>query len=73
MDYGKNKTPSMHHRLGRATLSWQVFPRESKLIFPWKKSHWDNTVVLLTDTDENMYVEGCCGYCSVGVDVNECV
>ena len=44
MDRGNTKTPSMHRRLGRATLSWLAFPGESDLNFPWEKSHWDNTV-----------------------------
>ena len=43
--YGNTKTPSMHHRLGSATLSQLAFPRESNLNFPWEKSHLDNTVV----------------------------
>ena len=35
----------MHRRLGSATLSQPVFPEEGNPIFPWEKSHWDNTVV----------------------------
>ena len=45
VDYGNTKTPSMHSRLGSATLSQLAFPRESNLNFPWEKSHLDNTVV----------------------------
>ena len=45
MDYGNTKTPSMHQRLGNATLSQLAFPREGNPNFPWVKSHWDNTVV----------------------------
>ena len=45
MDYGTTKTPSMHPRLGSATLSKLAFPGEGKPNFPWEKSHWDNTVV----------------------------
>ena len=36
----------MHRRLGSATLSQLAFHGESKPIFPWEKSHWDNTVVI---------------------------
>ena len=39
------KTPGMHRRLGSATLSQLAFPGDGNPIFPWKKSHWDNTVV----------------------------
>ena len=43
MDYGKNtKTPSLHRRLGRATLSQLASPGEGNPSFPWEKSHWDN-------------------------------
>ena len=45
VDYGNNKTPSMHWRLGSAALSQLAFPGESNQNFPWEKSHWDNTVV----------------------------
>ena len=41
----KTETPSMHRGLGSATLSQLAFPREGKPNFPWKKSHWDNTLV----------------------------
>ena len=45
VDYGNTKTPSMHSRMGSATLSQLAFPGESNPNFPWEKSHWDNTVV----------------------------
>ena len=45
MDYGSIKTPSRHRRLGSATLSQLALPGESDPIFPWEKSHWNNTVV----------------------------
>ena len=38
-------TPSMHRRLGSATLSQVALPRESNPNFPWEKSYEDNTVV----------------------------
>ena len=38
------KTPSLHRRLGSATLSQLAFPGEGNPNFPWEKSHWDNTV-----------------------------
>ena len=45
VDYGNTKTPSMHHRLGVATLSQLAFLGESNSEFPWKKSRRDNPVV----------------------------
>ena len=45
VDYRNTKTPSMHRRLGRATLSQPAFPGEGNPNFLWEKSHWDNTVV----------------------------
>ena len=45
MDYANTETPSMHRRLGSATLSQLVFPGEGNLNFPREKSLWDNTVV----------------------------
>ena len=45
VDYGNTKAPSMHSRLGSATLSQLALPRESNPNFPWEKSKWDNTVV----------------------------
>ena len=47
MDYGNTQAPSMHHRLGSATLSELAFPGESNPNFPWESPHWDNTVVTL--------------------------
>ena len=44
-DYGNTKTPSMHRRLGSATLSQLAFPGKGNPNFSWEKSHWDNTVV----------------------------
>ena len=44
VDYGDTETPSMHRRLGSAILLQLVFPGESDPNFPWKKSHWGNTV-----------------------------
>ena len=44
-DYGNTKTPSMHPRLGSATLSQLAFPGEGNPNFPWEKSLGDNTVV----------------------------
>ena len=38
------KTPSMHRRLGSATLSQLAFPREGNPNFPWQKFYLDNTV-----------------------------
>ena len=37
------KTPSMHRRLCRATLSQLAFPGKNNPNFPWKKSKWDNS------------------------------
>ena len=34
VDYGNTTTPSMHRRLGSATSSLLIFPRESKTEFP---------------------------------------
>ena len=45
MDYGNTKTPSMHCRLGSATLFELAFPRQSNPNFPWEKFQWDNTAV----------------------------
>ena len=45
MDYENTKTPSIHLRLGSATLSQLAFPGEGNPNFPWEKSHWDDTVV----------------------------
>ena len=45
MDYGNTKTPSVHRKLGSATLSQLACPGESNPNFPWEKSKWDNTVV----------------------------
>ena len=39
VDYGNARTPSMHCRLGSATLSQLAFPGESNPNFPWEKSH----------------------------------
>ena len=44
MDYGNTKTPSMHRRLGSATLSQQDFPGENNPNIPWEKSQWYKTV-----------------------------
>ena len=38
MDYGNTKTPSMHRRLGSATLSQLAFPGEGNPISPWGKN-----------------------------------
>ena len=43
-DYGNTKIPSMHCRLGCATVT-AGFPAESNPNFPREKSQWDNTVV----------------------------
>ena len=43
MDYGNTKTTSMNRGLGNATLSPLAFPGEGNPIFPWEKSHLDNT------------------------------
>ena len=45
VDYGNTKTPSMHRRLGSATLSQLAFTGDSNPNFLWKKSRWDNTFV----------------------------
>ena len=45
MDYGNNKTPSMHCRVSSATLSQMAFLEDGNPNFLWEKSHWDNTVV----------------------------
>ena len=45
VDYRNTKTPSMHRRLGSATLSQVAFPRENNPDFPWEKSQWDNAAV----------------------------
>ena len=45
VDYGNTKIPSMHRRLGGATLLQVDFPGESNPNFPWEMSQWDNTVV----------------------------
>ena len=44
-DYGNTKTPSMHRRLGSATLSKLALPGERNPNFPWEKSQCENTVV----------------------------
>ena len=46
VDYGKTKTPSMHHRLCRATLLRLAFFEKSELNFPFEKFLWDNAVVI---------------------------
>ena len=45
VDYDNTKTPSMHSRLGSATVSQLAFPGEGYPNFPREKSHWDNIVV----------------------------
>ena len=45
MDYGNTETPSMHGRLGSATLSQLAFLGEGNPNIPWEKPHWDNTGV----------------------------
>ena len=45
VDYGNTKTPSMHRRLGSATLSQLGFPGESNFNFLREKSQWDKTVL----------------------------
>ena len=45
VDYGNTETPSMHARLGSATLSQLAFPGEGNPNFPLEKSHLENTVV----------------------------
>ena len=45
MDYGNTKAPSMHRRLGIATLSQLAFPEESGPNFPLQKSQRNNTVI----------------------------
>ena len=40
VDNGSTKIPSMHRKLGSATLSQLAFPGESNPIFQWEKSHW---------------------------------
>ena len=45
VDCGNTKTPSMHHRLGRATLSQLAFSGETNPNFPREKSYWADTVV----------------------------
>ena len=47
MEYGNTKTPSMHTRFGSVTLSQLAFPGESNPNFPWEKSHWYNTAVVV--------------------------
>ena len=42
--YGNTNTPSMHRKLGSATLSQLAFPGKSNPNFSWEKSYWDNTV-----------------------------
>ena len=42
---GNTKTPSMHRRLGSATLSQLAFPRECNPNVPWEKSQWDDIAV----------------------------
>ena len=45
VEYKNSQTPSMHHRLGPATLSQLAFPRESKPNFPWEIFQRDDTAV----------------------------
>ena len=45
VDYGNTKTPSMHCRLGRATLLQLTFPGKCNPNFPWGKFQWDNPFV----------------------------
>ena len=40
-----SKTPGIHPSLGSATPLQMAFPGEGNPNFPWKKPHWDNTVV----------------------------
>ena len=56
MDFGNTKTPSMHCRLGSATLLLMAFPRESDLDFPWEKSQRDNRVVLKKQTNIKQFL-----------------
>ena len=37
-------TPGMHRRLVSTTVSQLAFLRGDNPIFPWEKSHWNNTV-----------------------------
>ena len=43
MGYGNTRTPSLHRRLGSATLSQLAFPGENNPNFLWKKSHLNNS------------------------------
>ena len=45
MGYRNTKTPSMHRRLGSATLLELAFPGEGNPNFLWEKSQWHKTVV----------------------------
>ena len=47
--YGNTKTPSIHHKLGRATLSWLSFPGKGQPEFHIEeipKGHFIRTVLL---------------------------
>ena len=46
---GTLKTPSMHLRLGSATLSHPAYPGESNPNFPSDESKWDETAVKKTN------------------------
>ena len=61
MDYVNTNTPSMHPRLGSATLLQLAFPGEGNPIFPWAKSHWGNTVVKSQVENKVLTVKRCCG------------
>ena len=45
VDYGNTEIPSMHRRLGSATLSQLAFPRESFPNISWEKTHWDKKLL----------------------------
>ena len=57
MDYANTKTPSMHRRLGSATLSHLAFPGESNQNFLWEKSQRDDTVVKKKKKKSDYYLK----------------
>ena len=45
MDYGNTRTPSMHRRLGSATLSQLGFQQEKQIKFPIEEIPMENTII----------------------------
>ena len=59
--YENTKTPSMHPRLGSATLLQLAFPGEGNPNLQWEKSHRDITVVKKQQQQNKGIAAGCLG------------